>query len=1064
MISWERWRPAGLLTFSSLKSRVRRPAGRQRSQGALFAASVVALIVLSCGGQRRTKPEESIVLTPGPVLPRNLTGQGPCLFHFEAIAGQFLHLDVEQRGVDVLVTLKGPRNQLLYEIDSPTGKNSPEPVFAVTPVSGRYLLTVAPPAPGVKGHFALKVREVRPVDEKGRICAGAANTFTRMERRPPDRDFERTAAIYRNVLPSLAACDEPSWQARAEWHLGETLLQMGEPRQAIAILESAAARFHHLKDDAWEARALNRVGSAWQTLDDLGRALPAYQGALRLAQAAGDTKEEASALNNVGQIFKNTGDLQAAIVHFDKAINLFQRLGPKSSEARARENLGLLYALIGHDDEALDLLRQALDQLASEKDASRRISALVALGWGLHLIGRNDEALRLYHEALTLAEQSGNRQTLPGLLDRRGTVLRDLHRYDEAADSYSRALAEIHKTGTKVDEGKTLANLAWLDLEIRADARAYLRLQRARKLLAASGDPNAEVYALVGLSRAERRLGDLSAARKHAEAAIRIVETLRTGLRGSMSRGSFLATRFNAYEELVSLLMELDRRQPAKGYARKALEVVEKARARNLVEEMAARPERMSGKGVSPVETNDPGPQRKKPPLLAEIEALANRRRAIAAQNPRDPRLHDLDAALRSSFLELNRLAAAPILKPSFASLPEIQSLADADTLIVVYLLAEPASFAWVVDQKTVTAHLLPGRERIEQLARRAIVALPLSHEHATQETAARVIRELSEAILAPLGKRLEGRRRLIVLADGALNRVAFGALPAPGEMKEPLLAQHEIVMLPSATTLLAQRRHLAGRSPAPGTLAILADPVFSLTDKRLTGGNHARTAADGQVAEGIDVRLGRLPYTAEEAQAIARLVPPQETLLALGTAANRDLVLSGALRRYRILHFATHGLLDPVLPERSGVVLSLVDGKGRRREGFLSAPEVAGLDLPAELAVLSACQTALGREVRGEGVVGLTQAFFRAGVRGVVVGYWNVDDRATSALMAGFHRNLLVERMPPAEALRAAQLAIRNEARWHDPYYWGGFSFHGDWMQDVSNNPKVKGVSESRR
>jgi CHAT domain-containing protein len=261
-----------------------------------------------------------------------------------------------------------------------------------------------------------------------------------------------------------------------------------------------------------------------------------------------------------------------------------------------------------------------------------------------------------------------------------------------------------------------------------------------------------------------------------------------------------------------------------------------------------------------------------------------------------------------------------------------------------------------------------------------------------------------------------------------------------------------------------SQRRRLAGRAPAPGALAILADPVFSIADERLTRRNGARAAADGQVAEGIDVLLHRLPYTAEEAQAIARLVPPQERLLALGTAANRDLVLSGALRGYRLLHFATHGLLDPVLPERSGVVLSLVDDQGKRREGFLSAPDVAGLDLPAELAVLSACQTALGREVRGEGLVGLTQAFFRAGVRGVVVGYWNVDDRATSALMSRFYRNLLVEHLPPAAALRAAQLAIRSEARWNAPYYWAAFSFHGDWRQELSNNPRTNRVLKNRR
>jgi CHAT domain-containing protein/Tfp pilus assembly protein PilF len=803
---------------------------------------------------------------------------------------------------------------------------------------------------------------------------------------------------------------------------------------------------------------LNQAGAAWRTLGEPGRALAAYRKALQRSHARGDARGEASALNNIGLIYKKTGDLQGAIVQYETALGLWRRLGIKSSEAVTLENLGSLYALIGHDDEALDLLQHALRQLAAEKDPAPRISALISLGWAQYLAGRPDAALERYQEALTLAERAGNHQTLPGLLDRRGTALRALRRYGEAAASYSQALAMIRRAGSRSDEGNTLANLGWLDLETGALARAKPRLQRARDLLAASGDPNGEAYALTGLSRAERRQGDLDAAREHLEAALRLVETVRTGLWGGLSRGAFLSNRFNAYEDLVSLLLELDRRQPAAGHAREALEVAERSRARNLVEEIAAAPGAQS----------EAGQRRTKTALMAEIDALEERRRTLAAQAPRDPRLQDLDASLRSRSLAIDRLAPPPA-GPSFASLRQMQSLADRDTLLVVYLLAEPTSFAWTIDRETVTAHLLPGRERIEQLARRVVAALPLSQEHATRETTARAVQELSEAVLSPLGKRLAGRRRLVILPDGALSLVAFGALRAPAERTEepaePLLAHHEIVMLPSATALLAQRKRLAGRPPAPGTVAILADPVFSTADERLSRGSGTRSVADGQVAEGIDLSLHRLPYTAEEAQAIARLVPPRERLLALGTAAHRDLVLSGALRRYRILHFATHGLLDPVLPERSGVVLSLVDGQGRRREGFLSAPDVAGLDLPAELAVLSACQTALGREVRGEGVVGLTQAFFRAGVRGVVVGYWSVDDRATSVLMAAFYRNLLQDGMPPATALRAAQLAVRGEERWKAPYYWAGFSFHGDWQQTAAaNKPQGFGVLKSRR
>jgi CHAT domain-containing protein/tetratricopeptide (TPR) repeat protein len=1007
-----------------------------------LAAALLGALALACRARPAGAHAERIVLTPGAVLPRSLDGEGPHRFRFTAEADRFLHLDVEQRGVDVTVQLEDPFGRLLYEIDSPNGKVGPETVLAVTPASGRYLLTVEAVAAGAKGDFALAVREVRPATDEDRRCAAAAAAFARGELRQEKDDFERAAAAYRQAASGVAACGDRRRRAEAEWHLGESLVETGELREAAAVLEGAVAKLRDLGDGNAEARAANKLGQAWRILGRFEPALAAYRRALGLYREAGNVQGEATTLNNIGLVYERTGDLQGAIVQYETALALWRRLGLSGYEAVTLQNLGSLYALIGHDDEALDLLRRALGLHAGEKDARQRMPALIALGWVEYLTGRPASALERYRQAMTIAERSGDRLSRSGILDRRGTALKALRRYGEAAASYEQALALCRAEGSRISEGHTLANLGWLDLETGDVARGHERLRRARELLAESGDPNGEVYALVGSSRAERRLGYFGPARQHVDAAIRLVEGMRTGLRGAASRGQFLATRYDAYEELVNLLMDQDRREPKAGHAREALEVAERARARNLVDEIAGEP--------SEARSGDGG-RGQRAPLLAEIEAMEQRRRTLAARNPRDPRLRAVDAALRSRWLESDRLATMPAPpRPVFASVSEIQSIADADSLLVVFLLSEPSSFAWTVDRNSVIAHVLPGRELIEKLARRVVAALPHSHERATQETAARVTRELSEVVLAPLAPRLAGRRRLVILADGALHLVPFGALPAPaegrGQPAEPLLVQHEIVMLPSATALLSQRRRLARRQPAPKTVAVLADPVFSKDDERFALVTD-RPAVPVRSDEGMGLELlRRLPHTAEEARAIVGLIPRQKTLLAMGFAARRDLVTSGALRSYRILHFATHGLLDPVLPERSGLVLSLFDENGRRRQGFLSAPDVAALDLPAELAVLSACQTGLGREVRGEGLVGLTQAFFRAGVRGVVVGYWDVDDRATAALMARFYRNLFSANLPPAAALRAAQLAVREKRP--SPYYWGGFAFHGDWRQ----------------
>jgi CHAT domain-containing protein len=175
--------------------------------------------------------------------------------------------------------------------------------------------------------------------------------------------------------------------------------------------------------------------------------------------------------------------------------------------------------------------------------------------------------------------------------------------------------------------------------------------------------------------------------------------------------------------------------------------------------------------------------------------------------------------------------------------------------------------------------------------------------------------------------------------------------------------------------------------------------------------------------------------------------VPADRRLSALGFAASRATAMSPRLSQFRWVHLATHGLINSVHPEMSGLVLSLVGPDGRPRPGFLSALDVLDLDLRADLVVLSACRTALGKEVRGEGLLGLTRAFMQAGAPRVVASYWRVDDAATAALMARFYRGLLGPApLRPAAALRRAQLEMREQARWRHPYYWAAFALHGEW------------------
>jgi CHAT domain-containing protein len=333
----------------------------------------------------------------------------------------------------------------------------------------------------------------------------------------------------------------------------------------------------------------------------------------------------------------------------------------------------------------------------------------------------------------------------------------------------------------------------------------------------------------------------------------------------------------------------------------------------------------------------------------------------------------------------------------------------------------------------------------------------------------------LSRMLLGQAASHL-GAKRLLIVADGALQYLPFGALPAPemerrrnkgageqsGEVagkprnpqstiRNPLIVEHEIVHLPSASALALLRRELAGRQPAPKAVAVLADPVFSADDARVKPSNKAQSGEEApsdltRAIGDVGGELKRLLMTRDEAETILSVTPRNSGFAALDFRANRATATGDELSNYRIVHFATHSLLNSKHPELSGMVLSLVDEKGRPQDGFLRMHEIFNLRLPAELVVLSACQTGLGKKLEGEGLVGLTRGFMYAGAARVVASLWEVNDVATAELMKRFYRHMLQDGMRPAAALRAAQIEMWKKPQWQSPFYWGGFILQGEW------------------
>ena len=296
-----------------------------------------------------------------------------------------------------------------------------------------------------------------------------------------------------------------------------------------------------------------------------------------------------------------------------------------------------------------------------------------------------------------------------------------------------------------------------------------------------------------------------------------------------------------------------------------------------------------------------------------------------------------------------------------------------------------------------------------------------------------------------------------MVVPDGALYFVPFAALPvrSPGPGRVALLDVTDVSFLPSLTTLHHQRS--LGVATAERLAAVFANPVFSPQDPRwpaeLRQGAAARrpVRADeqGRLISGEGPRApAPLPWTAAEAEAIVNIAPPDSGVtVATGFDATVAAVTEAPLHEFRILHFATHGWADSSYPELSSLSFSRFDRAGRALRAELQLPDIYRLELASELVVLSACDTALGEYVPGEGVLGLTHAFMSAGSRRVVATLWQVSDRATARVMELFYRGLLVDGLPPGRALAEAQRRLRQDRRWADPYFWAGFTLQGDWL-----------------
>ncbi|MGH9766315.1 MAG: CHAT domain-containing protein, partial [Blastocatellia bacterium] len=629
--------------------------------------------------------------------------------------------------------------------------------------------------------------------------------------------------------------------------------------------------------------------------------------------------------------------------------------------------------------------------------------------------------------------------------------------------------------GDAICVGDALKDLGIVALSLGDRENGLNLLNQALTQSRLNGQRRLEAGALYQLARANYVSGNLLEARRQIEESLEIAESLRADLVARDFRESFFTPVLRVFGLCINILMDLHEREPSARYAGLALQASERARARSLIEQLAESKDASVAEirqGVDPqLLEHERALQRQ---LNAKAAARANASKnkgAEALATAFDKEIAELTARYRE--VEAQIRASSPryaaLTMPEPITVAEIQrDLLDRDTVLLEFALTGRQSWLWVVTRDTLSGYQLPPPARIDAATRR-IHQLLTARQPKKDLTASRqetLIVEadaefrslsamMSRMLLSPIASKLRREwkgKRLVIVPSGALEYVPFAALPHPAASNyQPLIADHEVVNLPSASALALIRRETSGRRAGMKTLAMLADPVFDANDPRVVTPRKEKVGASGP---GARVRtsarrdgFSRLLFSREEADAIAKFVPRNSLLKATDFQANRAMATGAELGRYRIIHFATHGLLNSEQPLLSGLVLSLVDENGKPQDGFLRMHEIYNLQLPADLVVLSACQTALGKEISGEGLVGLTRGFMYAGARRVVASLWQVDDLATAKLMEGFYRGMLQEGLRPAAALRVAQLDLIRSSRSAAPYFWAGFIMQGEYQ-----------------
>lgn len=854
---------------------------------------------------------------------------------------------------------------------------------------------------------------------------------------------------------------EPFDEALALNNIGLAYYYEGDYQRAIATYGRAERIYAQLGETPRDAQVRQNMALVEYELGRFSAAKRDFSQVLSLINQTDTPKLYAEILNNRALAESVSGDLDAALQHYSTALAILTSIQATREEARSLQGIGAVYFAVGDTEQAMDYFRRSLALRSEALDPRGRGASLRSLANVLSDLHRSSESLPLREQALALATGSPSRVRIETQI---ASDLKVLGRHEEARAIVERALTEAQDD--RHAKALVLIERASLEYEAQSYLQAEVDASTAADILEKSETPVEEFAALLLAARIAHGREEDHRAEIRVNRALALAEEIRTETANPELRAGLWQPIRPAFDFKIDLLaapggsnrtVNGDANNPI---ALATLTVAEQSRARSLGDYQRTR--------KTATDASKIGAGR----LFALYREIADRRVELEARLDRsaenDPRVGAIRSDITALRREIDTLSGSTTTRgsgankattPAGASIQAAIETIPAHVTVIEYWLGKENAWAWVISRGKVRMISLGPSGPVERAARDLHATLS-SFSTVQAEKRERLAADLYTLVIAPLPADVLRSPYLVVVPDGALHYIPFAVLANHSNRQlRYLIEDHVVATAPSLAAVTATVDSKA-KSQASRVL-IVSDPVYSSADERASAGGSplvAKATADPTQSLRLrspttDGHFERLPGTAREAQTISTLFSPAEIDSLSGFEASRENFLSRDLARYRIIHIASHAVSDAEAPRLSTIFLSTIDRSGQTIAGDVFSGEVLLRRLNADIVVLSACDTALGREVAGEGLLGLRYTALAAGAKSVVASLWQVPDRPAADLMKSFYTHFIHDHELPANALADAMREARQ--RFQDPALWGSFDISITGRDSLTQNKR---------